>query len=203
MKIDPDAPQKIDAYIDKQADFARPILHTLRQWIRESHPAVIEDYKWGGPHFHLGQGLVMGVGGFKKHVTLFFMEGALIEDPYGLLTRGKGEAMRHVKLTSLDELLAHEQAIRYYLSEAFSNAEAGRKVDKKAVRKPLVVPDWVKEALQQVPEAWATFEGMSWSHRKEYLEYLTEAKREDTRKRRLARAIELLSQKKGLNDKYK
>jgi len=203
MKIDPNAAQKIDAYIDKQADFARPILHILRQWIRESHPAVIEDYKWGGPHFHLGKGLVMGMGGFKHHVSLFFMEGALIEDPYGLLAQGKGEAMRHVKLTSEEELHQHEQAIRYYLSEAFRNAEAGRKVDKKALRKPLVIPDWVREALQKVPDAWANFEGMSWSHQKEYLEYLTEAKREDTRQRRLAKTIELLLQKKGLNDKYK
>jgi uncharacterized protein YdeI (YjbR/CyaY-like superfamily) len=194
--IDP----RIDAYIAKAAAFARPILKHLRKVVHAGCPEVEETIKWGMPHFEY-KGPLCGMAAFKQHCSFGFWKGELVIEG-----RAKGaEAMGQFgRLTALADLPSEKLLVGYIRKAADLN-EAGIKRPSPAkakVKKALEVPDYFQAALTKNRKAQQTFEGFSPSHRKEYVEWITEAKREETRAQRIKTAIEWLAQGKSRNWKY-
>lgn len=193
---------KVDAYIARQAEFARPILQHLREQFHRACPGIEETIKWGVPHF-VKDGLVGASAGFKRHVTLGFWKRKIMQDPHGLFGPASGSTMSALKFSSLDDLPS-DKVLRQYIREAVRLNEKGVKVPvpKRRVREKLDTPPELTKALRANPAAAATFEAFSPSHRREYVEWITEAKQAATRERRLAQAIEWLAEGKPRNWKY-
>jgi len=192
---------RIDAYIDKAAPFARPILKYLRKVVHAGCPEVEETLKWSMPHFDY-KGVMCGMAAFKEHCAFGFWKAALIFD--GDKARER-EAMGHFgRITSLDDLPGEKILIGYVREAAELNKKGikapGRTQPKK--KRPLQVPDYLKTALKRNAKAKRTFESFSPSHQREYVEWLREAKREETRQHRLKTAIDWMAQGKVRNWKY-
>jgi uncharacterized protein YdeI (YjbR/CyaY-like superfamily) len=192
--------QRIDAYIARSADFARPILSHVRKLAHAACPEVEETLKWGMPHF-LHKGILLGMAAFKQHCALHFWKGSLIFGSKGF----NGEAMGQFgRITSMADLPG-DQALLGYIRKAVEFNEAGIKKTsggKSKNKKVIVVPDYFQGALAENAKARATFENFSYSHRKEYVEWITEARRAETRARRIQTALKLLAAGKPHNWKY-
>ena len=191
---------RIDAYIAKAADFAKPILSHIRKLVHAACPDVVETMKWSMPHFDQ-KGVICGMAAFKQHCALGFWKGELI---FGSAA-AENEAMGHFgRITSLADL-PKDKVLLGYIKKAAELNEAGIKKPAPArskVKKELIVPDYFLAALKKNKKALAAFENFSYSHRKEYVEWITEAKREETRAQRMATALEWLVKGKSRNWKY-
>jgi len=200
MKEDP----RIDAYIAKSADFAKPILNHLRNLAHAGCPGIEETLKWGMPSF-VHEGIVFGMAAFKQHCTVHFWKGDLIFSKAKTPPNASGEAMGQFgRITSLSDLPGDKTFIGY-VKKAVDLNEAGIKLPARSrskEKKELVVPDYFTTALKKSKKALAAFENFSYSHRKEYVQWITEAKREETREQRLATAIKWLAEGKSRNWKY-
>jgi len=194
--------KRVDAYIAKSAAFAQPILRELREIVHQGCPDVQETMKWSMPHFDY-KGMLCGMAAFKQHCTLGFWKSKLLFD-------GKDEQSREAmgqfgRITSLKDLPPKRVLIGYVRKAAELN-EQGVKVPTKpkplSERKELLVPAYFTAALKKNKRALATFEAFPYSHKKEYVEWVTEAKTDDTRRRRLATAVEWLAEGKSRNWKY-
>ena len=195
MSTDP----RIDAYIAKQADFARPILEHLRRVVRETVPEVEETLKWSMPHFTYKGRLFAGMAAFKAHATFGLWQASAVLGETGSERDAMGQFGR---LTSLDDL-PPEAELRALLKRAAEVAQAGPKPRPKKPPKPeLPVPEELRAALDAEPKAAATFDGFPPSCRREYVEWVVEAKRPETRAKRIAQAVEWLAEGKRRNWKY-
>lgn len=190
---------RVDAYIAKSAPFAQPILRRLRKVVHAGCPDVQETLKWSFPHFE-HRGMMCGMAAFKNHCTFGFWKASLV---FGEAIAER-EAMGHFgRITTLTDLPSDEKLIALVQTAAALN-EAGITVQKpaKAARKPIPVPSDFKSALEKNAKARSTFENFSPSKRRDYLEWVTEAKRDETRAERLAKAIDWLAEGKARNWKY-
>ena len=192
MSTDP----RIDAYIANAAPFARPILTRLREIVHAALPAADETIKWSMPHFMVGGKNVAGMAAFKAHCA-FTVHGE---------GRGGTEGMgQHGKLTSVDDIPS-EAGLAAKLQDAVGRIEtAGSAAPKRAKAAPkaeIAMPDDFATALAGNSEAKTTLDNLAPSHRREYLEWITEAKREETRAKRIAQAVEWLAEGKKRNWKY-
>ncbi|UHQ19259.1 YdeI/OmpD-associated family protein [Lysobacter sp. KIS68-7] len=196
MKTDP----RIDAYIAKQADFARPILEHVRAAVHEACPDVEETLKWSMPTFLYGGGILCGMAAFKQHASFGYWKHALVV--------GEGEPRdgmgSYGKLTSVKELppkktlIAHiKRAMQLNLDNVKSPAQR-----KTAPKPPPEAPEDLLAALKKNAKARKTFEAFPPSAQRDYVEWIIEAKREETRKTRLAQAVEWLAEGKRRNWKY-
>ena len=196
--------KRIDLYIAKSAPFAKPILHHLRELVHEGCPDVEETIKWGFPHFDY-RGIMASMASFKHHCSFGFWKASLINDPENRLT-GMGEtAMGHFgRITSLADLPKDRILLRYIRDAARLNEEGisiSRK-PKSTEQKKLIVTDYFEKALRKNKKALATFGAISYSNKKDYIEWVTEAKTEATREKRLAISIAWLAEGKSRNWKY-
>jgi uncharacterized protein YdeI (YjbR/CyaY-like superfamily) len=195
--------KRIDAYIAKSADFAKPILTHLRKLAHQACPYMQETIKWSFPHFEY-QGVVCSMAAFKQHCAFGFWKASLLRDfEKKLLAQGE-TAMGHFgRITSLNDLPPDKQILKY-IREACRLNEQGLKIvkSKPVVKKALIVPAYFKKELAKHPKARTVFDAFSYSHRKDYVEWITEAKTETTRLKRMSTAIEWLSQGKSRNWKY-
>ena len=190
-----------DDYIAKAADFAQRILIHLRQLIHDTVPQIQETMKWGMP-FYDHKGPVCQMAAFKQHCSFGFWKGSLLSDPHGLLERS--DAMGNFgRITALTDLPA-DDILKQYILEAVDLNKKGTKVvkSKSTVKAPLVVPDYFSDVLKQHPQAETQFNEYSYSHKKEYLQWITEAKTEGTRQKRMLIAIQWLSEGKSRNWKH-
>ncbi|MCB0761506.1 MAG: YdeI/OmpD-associated family protein [Flavobacteriales bacterium] len=194
---------KVDAYIEKSQEFARPILELVRQWVHEACPECTEVIKWGFPCFDY-QGLMVSMASFKAHCAVTFWKGALLSAPDGVLEIGGNTAMGQFgKVKSIDDL-PQKAVFIHLVHQAMDLNERNIKLPKKPKedRAPIVIPEDFKALMKGVPESLARFEAFSYSHQKEYIEWIEEAKREATRVKRMNTAIEWLSEGKSRNWKY-
>jgi uncharacterized protein YdeI (YjbR/CyaY-like superfamily) len=190
----------VDAYIAKSADFARPILKRLRALMHRACPKIEETMKWGVPHFEY-KGVIAGMAAFKQHAAFGFWKRRLMKDPAGFFSKGES-GMGGRKIRSLDELPS-DTVLLGYIREAVALNEQGARVPRSTRRKPPVkAPPYLTAALKKNAKARKTFEGFSPSQQREYVEWLTDAKQEATRERRLATAIDWMAQGKTRNWKY-
>lgn len=195
---------RIDAYIDKAADFAKPILSHLRELVHTGCPEVEETMKWSFPHFD-HKGILCSMAAFKQHCAFGFWKGSLLAEKHPELAVAEDPAMGQLgRITSLSDL-PDDETLLLYIREAAALNEQGVKAparSKPQKDRELEVPDDLMDALRKNPQALATFQGFSYSNKKEYVEWLTEAKSEETRKRRLDQAVEWMGEGKVRNWKY-
>jgi uncharacterized protein YdeI (YjbR/CyaY-like superfamily) len=193
---------RIDAYISKSQPFARPILKHLRQLIHDTCSEAEETVKWGFPHFEY-KGVLCSMASFKQHCAFGFWKASLMSDPHKIFSQGD-TAMGHLgQIKSLADLPS-DKILKEYIKEAVKLNQAGIKLPAKtpSAEKKLTLPGYFKKALSKSKKALKTFEGFSYSHRKEYIEWITEAKSEETRDKRLVTAIEWMAEGKSRHWKY-
>jgi len=191
----PKTDSRVDAYIVKSADFAKPILNHIRRLVHAICPKVEETIKWGTP-FYLHEGILIATPAFKRHCAFIFWKGRLF------LSADQKTTLR--RLTSLSDLPG-DRILTRYIAKAVELNEAGVNPPTRAkpkVKRALVVPDYFLAALRKNKKALASFEHFSPSHKREYVEWVTEAKREDTRARRIQTAVKQIAGGKSLNWKY-
>jgi uncharacterized protein YdeI (YjbR/CyaY-like superfamily) len=192
---------RIDAYIAKSADFAKPILKHLRKVVHAGCPQVVETIKWSMPHFD-HKGVMCGMAAFKEHCAFGFWKADLILDRDKQAEKSGMGSFGCIK--SLKDLPSEKTLIGYVKKAAALN-EAGVKVPGRAApkkRAPIPVPEDFAAALKKDGKARNAFDSFSPSHRREYLEWITEAKRAETRKQRMATSLKWLAEGKARNWKY-
>lgn len=193
---------RIDAYIAKSPGFAKPILEHIREVVHAAVPEVEETLKWSMPAF-MHHGILCGMAAFKQHAAFNLWKGSLIVGSDG----DRGAMGQFGRISRVSDLPA-KRVLAGYLRRAAALNEAGVKRPK--VRKPglerkpvpATPPPDLAAALKKNTRARATFDGFSPSHRREYIEWIIEAKRDETRQRRLRQAIEMLAGGKTRNWKY-
>lgn len=193
----------IDIYIEKAAEFAQPILQHLRSLVHKACPDVEEKIKWGMPHFDYKGEMICHMASFKQHAVMGFWKATLMKDPILLATAKSEVAMGHLgKIMSLKDLPADKQIIAW-IKEAMQLNDAGIKISVKPVeKKKLIVPKYFTEALAKNKKAQKVFDAFPYSHKKEYVQWITEAKTDTTRNKRMTTAFEWMAEGKNRNWKY-
>jgi uncharacterized protein YdeI (YjbR/CyaY-like superfamily) len=198
-KIDP----RVDAYIAKSADFAKPILIHLRKLVHEACPACEETIKWSVPFFEY-KGPFCSMAAFKAHCVFGFAKTSLIPDPKGILADKKDEAAGVMgRITNVKDLPPDKTILGFIKAAKNLNDDGVKNPAKKVeAKKELPVPDYMMKALKKNKKAFHTFDEFSPSHKREYIEWITEAKAEETRERRIETMIEWLVEGKSRHWKY-
>ncbi|MDP3580925.1 MAG: YdeI/OmpD-associated family protein [Ignavibacteria bacterium] len=195
---------RVDAYIAKSQEFAKPILEHFRELVHKACPDVEETIKWGFASFDY-KGPYCTMASFKQHCAIGFWKAALMKDTK-LIANAKSEsAMGHLgRITSLKDLPKDKELIAYLKEAAKLNADGVKLPAKPKSKEPkeLVVPDYFTKALKKNKKSLETFNNFSYSNKKEYVEWITEAKTEETKNKRIATAIEWLAEGKVRNWKY-
>ena len=195
---------RVDAYIENAAGFARPILTHLRALVHAACPEADETLKWSMPSFMYAGGILCGIAAFKQHVTFGFWKGSLIvpADGAGTNEQAMGQFGRITKLADLPS----KKVLTGYIRQAMKLNEEGVKVPERArPEKPRPAPDAPDDlavALRKNKAAKTTWDAFSPSCKREYAEWITEAKREETRQKRVAHAVEWMGEGKRRNWKY-
>jgi len=195
---------EVDAYIENAPEYARPVLKRLRRVFLRASPRIEETIKWGTPHY-VHQGIVAGMAAFKRHVAFGFWRAPEMEDPERLFGGEPKASPFRVKATSVADLPS-DAVLLAYAREAVALNEQGAPRRKPAAprpRKEVAVPADLKAALARSKKARAAFDAFPPSHRREYVEWIEEAKREETRARRLAQAVAWMAEGKSRNWQYR
>lgn len=188
---------RIDAYIESSAEFARPILERIREVVHSACPNVEETIRWKYPHFDY-KGILCSMAAFKAHCALTLWEGERI-----LGDEVDRSAMGHFGRLERLRDLPSKRLLTAYVRKAMALKDEGAKPSRKARDGRVVVPEDLRSALERNPKAGTTFEALSPSHRREYVDWIDEAKRQETRARRIAHAVEWLSEGKTRNWRYR
>jgi uncharacterized protein YdeI (YjbR/CyaY-like superfamily) len=190
---------RIDAYIARQADFARPILDYVRDVVHEAGPGVEETLKWSAPSFLHGGAILCGMAAFRQHASFGYWKHALVvgDDPP---RDGKGS---YGRLTSVADLPPKQQLLAH-IRKAMQLNEAGvaRRTASRLAKPPVTIPADVSAALRGNAQAKATFDAFPPGQQREYVDWITDAKREETRHTRLLQAIGWMAEGKRRNWKY-
>lgn len=192
--------KNVEDYLQKHAAWQELLTH-LRDILRSTE--LKETVKWGMPVYTLNGKNVVGLGAFQSYAGLWFFNGALLKDEKEMLInaqKGKTKGMRQWRFQSVDE--ANEAIVRQYVEEAIENQRRGKEV-KATSQKTLKIPEELLHTLEEHPDLKASFEGLTPGRQREYAEYIAEAKRADTRQRRLEKVLPMILAGKGLNDRYK
>ena len=195
--------EQINQYIAETPEWQRKLLVRLRQLIHATDGEVEETWKWNSPHFD-HEGIMIGLQAFKEHIAVWFHKGSLIKDPKKLfekLPKGEEKGMRSYKLFEGDAI--NEAAFVDLVKQAVAlNVKGTKLTDAKPAKKALVLPEDLGSVLHKDPTAWANWEAFSYSHKKEYIEWVTDAKQEETRKRRIALALEKIREGESKEEKH-
>ena len=200
---------KVDVYIAKAAPFAQPVLAHLRRMVHEACPEAVEAIKWGRPFFlHRGT-ILCNISGFKEHCSFGFWGaeiGRVLREDGVLQAGGMGSLGR---IGSLKDLPPEKQMLGY-LRQAVALIESGKGENRlvvarrvvKAQRPPVEAPAEFTVALKKNKAANAAYAALSPSCQREYVEWIADAKRAETRERRIAQAVEWIGKGKQRNWKY-
>ncbi len=194
----------IDEYIARSANFAKPILTHIRELVHKVCPDVEEKIKWSFPHFDYKNEMMCSMASFKQHTAMNFWKASMMKDPALIENARSEQAMGHLgRICSLKDLPS-DKKLTAYIKEAMKLNEEGKKVSPKkpSEAKTLEVPDDLLAALKKNKKAMATFEGFSYSNKKEYVAWIAGIKSEETRMKNIATAVEWMSEGKIKNWKY-
>lgn len=191
--------QRVDAYIARKPEFARPILEHLREAVHSACPSAEETLKWGAPAFMYKEEQLAMMAAFKAHATFGFWRGSLVVEESADQPSAMGQFGRLTSIADLPSPASLADLIR----KAMKLTDAGIKPNRKAIAKPpLDTPDDLRSALGRDERAVAAFEAFSSAARREYIEWVTEAKQAATRERRIAQAVLWIADGKKRNWKY-
>ena len=195
----PTTDPRVDAYIEKANDFAKPILTRTRAMVHEACPDVVETIKWSAPFFDYKGQMMCAMAAFKEHCSLIFWKASLIEGvpPNGDKSRGS-----FGRITSVKELPSKKQ-FTGFIKAAMALNDAGVTVKRPKTTKPEAkVPKELAAALEKNKKAASVFAKFPPGKRREYCDWISEAKREETKSKRLKQAIEWIAEGKTRNWKY-
>jgi len=194
----------IDSYINKSAEFSRPVLNHLRELVHKACPEVEEKMKWSFPHFDYKGEMMCSMAAFKQHCAFGFWKASLMKNSQKMFEKYGKTAMGHLGQIKNLEDLPPDKVLIAGIKEAMKLNEEGVKISKsKPVSKgDIKTPDFLMTALKKNKKALETYQNLSASHIREYVEWITEAKTEATRDKRIETALEWLSEGKSRNWKY-
>lgn len=198
----PQLDSRVDEYIAKAQPFAQPVLLHMREQIHLTCPDISETIKWGMPHFEYKNELLCSFAAFKNHCAFTFWKAALLKDPKLIQHAREEKSMGQLgPIKSIEDLPGNFTAL---LKEAMHLNEQGIKIPRKTSTNPkeCMLPPEFEQALRKNHRAWEVFDKFSYSHRKEYIEWITDAKTESTRQKRINQAVEWISDGKNRNRKY-
>jgi hypothetical protein len=196
--------KRVDAYIAKSAEFAKPILTHLRALVHKGCPDVVETIKWGFPNFDY-KGVFCSMAAFKQHCSFGFWKASLMNDPKNILKpNDQGSMGNFDRITSLKDLPS-DKILLGFIKQAvdLNDREIKRpvKVTPKG-SKTIATPAYFQKELNKNKLANEVFKNFSYTKRKDYIEWFEEAKTEDTRGKRIAQALEWIAEGKSRNWKY-
>ena len=189
----------VDEYIAKSGKWAQG-LNLLRAILQDTD--LSETLKWGMPTYTLGNKNVVGFSGFKEHFGLWFFQGVFLTDPEKILINaqeGKTKALRQMRFTDHKDI--DRSIVLNYIEEAIQNHRDGKVL--KPQRKALVLPKFLQQSFKDHEEFKIAFENLNLTRKREYVEYIESAKREETKRSRLRKIIPMIIAGLGLNDKYR
>ena len=192
----------VDAYIEKSKDFAKPILNHIRSLVHQACPDVVETKKWSFPHFDYKGEMMCSMAAFKEHCAFNFWKQSLLDA--SAFPAEKTAMGSFGRIKSLKDLPS-DKTFKKLILDAMKLNDDGIKVAKAKPaggKKELVVPDILKAALKTNALAAETFNNFPYGCKKEYVEWINEAKTDPTRDKRLATTLEWLSEGKRRNWKY-
>jgi uncharacterized protein YdeI (YjbR/CyaY-like superfamily) len=190
----------VEEFIQKQEKLEEP-LKKFREIMLATE--LEETIKWGAPVYMLKGKHVAGMGAFKSYVGIWFFQGTFLKDPNKKLVNAqedKTKALRQLRFSSVDEV--DYELAKEFVAEAIQNQKDGLET-KPDLNKPLIIPNKLKEKLEADEDLKNSFDELTVSKRKEYSEYVSEGKREETKYKRLEKIIPMIRQKIELNDKYR
>lgn len=192
--------KSVDDYIENAEHWRNEIVR-LREILRST--PLEEEVKWGGPCYTYDGRNVVGIGGFKSYFGLWFHQGALLEDKNSVLINaqeGKTKALRQWRMTSAKDI--KPAIIKRYVKESIELTRAGRSIGADR-QKPIVVPPELEKAFGKNKKAGTSFKQLRKGLQREYTDYIVDAKRDDTKARRIEKILPMIAAGKGLNDKYR
>ncbi|CAL2077283.1 YdeI/OmpD-associated family protein [Tenacibaculum sp. 190524A05c] len=192
---------KVTTYIVNQEKWAQE-LQLLRSFLLELD--LVEDIKWGMPAYIYKNKNIIGISAFKNYFGMWFHQGVFLKDEKKLLINaqeGKTKAMRQWRFNSIDEL--DKKTLQEYVLEAMKNVELGKEIKPQRNKKPLIIPPQLLAVLDNNNQLKEKFESLSLTKKREFTEYISEAKREATKESRLQKIIPMIQSGIGLNDKYR
>lgn len=160
--------------------------------------------KWGGPVFTVNKKNVLGVGGFKSYVGVWFFNGVFLKDEKGVLVNaneGVTKALRQWRFASKEEILKNEKLLLQYIQEAIANEKAG--LSKKPEKKEAIISELLNAEFKNDPSLEQAFKGFTPYKQHEFLEYVESAKQEKTKLTRIEKIKSMILDGIGLNDKYR
>ena len=194
---------RIDTYIENKAEFAKPILKHLRALVHKTCPAVEEKIKWGMPFFDYKGSTMCAMAAFKEHCRFIFWKAKLMKDPEGIMHVADKHSMGNIdKITSLKDLPSDKTLIAYIKEAMRLNEENIKLPPKKATVRNLEMPADFAAALKKNKAANAVFEKFTPGKKKDYMEWISEAKTEATKTKRIETAVEWIAEGKSRNWKY-
>jgi uncharacterized protein YdeI (YjbR/CyaY-like superfamily) len=195
VKHNPDANNLITEYIDSMPEWSREICIKLRNIIHKADPKMIEDWKWGPNFYH--NGMVCGFGAFKKHVAFVFFQGSQLKDEKNILSEGDNN-VHNRRINYINAKEVKDKILIAYIKEAVQINLTGKAIPlSKAGAAEIETPaDLQKEIDANALSEY--FDMLSYTHRKEYINWVIEAKKEETRKTRIVKTIEMLIKKANL-----
>lgn len=200
----PKLDKRVDAYITKSSDFAKPILNHIRALVHKTCPNVEETIKWGFPNFEY-KGPMCSMASFKQHCAFTFWKAALLDEKNKLEIGDGRSAMGHIGRISSVKDLPSDKLMATMIKQAMKLNDEGVKVKKAAKRvtaEEAIAPDYFVNALAKNKKAKKNFNDFPKGQKREYIVWITEAKAEETRNKRMATAIEWISEGKRRNWKY-
>jgi uncharacterized protein YdeI (YjbR/CyaY-like superfamily) len=183
---------RVDAYIAKANDFAKPILKQIRAAVHNGHPAVSETIKWGVPAYVDARGIFCMTAAFKQHCAWVFWTG---RKPTSV------DAKQFRKITSVEDLPPRRELLAIVKQAATSAPPSKEKTTKRAA-KPVTLPTYFRAALRRNAKARAAFDAFPPSHKREYVDWIASAKTDQTRQRRITTALHWIASGKSRNWKY-
>ena len=192
---------RVDAYIDKAQEFAKPILMHLRKLVHTACPDVTETMKWSFPHFDYKGQMMCSFASFKAHCAFSFWKQQLLES--SAFPKEKTAMGSFGRITSLKDL-PDDKTMKKLISDAMKLNDEGKTVKRPVSKekRELVVPEVLLEALARNEKAADTFNNFPYSCKKEYVQWIDEAKTDATRDKRVTTTLEWLSEGKRRNWKY-
>ena len=190
-----------EEYIASNKDWQQSLI-LLRDILLDTQ--MTETVKWGVPVYTFQEKNIVGIGAFKSYVGLWFFQGALLKDKQKKLINaqeGVTKALRQWRFNSVKEIESDLKTIKQYLEEAILNQKQGKEI-KSERKKPLDIPKELNGLFKQNKKVKESFNSLSLSKQREYAEYIIEAKRDETKQKRLSKIAPLILKGKGLNDKY-
>lgn len=192
--------EKVEQFLQKDSQW-QACYKYLRKLIFEE-TELEETYKWMHPCYTLNNKNVVLIHGFKHYVALLFHKGAILEDKYHTLVQQteKVQAARQLRFESLDEIKERKDEILVYINEAIQTEKAGKKVEMKKTE-DYEVPEELEEKFSKNPQFKEAFDNLTPGRQHQYIYYISQAKRSQTRINRIEKYYEHILNGKGMQDK--